>query len=207
MISTFRHTEPVASGYLIFNSETLPVNTDLSREATVVDTMAANGMMLRSGRVLGAAPPPPPPAAIPPGQLPPGLPAFNTLMGLPPAVRMTILETVFQGQPRMDLEDLLRPRDLASFCLVNQQLKAEATEAYFRVSLFDVTVLTSVHDVQFLRTSVNWGQPPTPNRPFLYTFQEFRRLVARAQPLSPSRASRSWGRASVLRVSVLVSFI
>lgn len=163
--------------------------------------MAANGMQLRSGRVLGLAPPPPPPippAPIPAGPLPPGLPALNTLMGFPLVIRMLILEAVFQGQPRMDLEDLLRPPDLGSLCLVSRQLKAEATEAFFRASSFEVTVLTAMQEAQFWRTRVNWGQPSPAL--FLYTIQEFRRRIARAQPLLPSRRSPSWGMATYYRM-------
>lgn len=163
--------------------------------------MAAHGMLLRSGRTLGLAPPPPPPpplAPIPGGPLPPGLPAPNTLMGAPLVIRMTILEAVFQGLPRMDLEDLLRPRDLGSLCLVSPQMKAEATEAFFRACSFEITVLTAMQEAQFWRTRVNWGQPSP--APFLYTIHEFRRRIARAQPLLPSRESPSWGMATYFRM-------
>ncbi|KAL2277617.1 hypothetical protein FJTKL_15362 [Diaporthe vaccinii] len=164
--------------------------------------MAARGMRLRSGRVLGLAPPPPPPpppAPIPPGPLPPGIPALNTLIGLPQALRMTILQAVFQGQPRTNLEDFLRPRDLGSLCLVNRQMKVEATEAYFRVTPFEITVLTAMQDVLFLEGAVDWGQQQVAG-PYLYTLQEYRRLVARAQLLWPSRASPSWGMATYFRM-------
>lgn len=164
-------------------------------------------MRLRSGRTLGLAPPappPPPPPPIPAGPLPPGIPALNTLTGLPLVIRMTILEAVFQGQPRMDLEDLLRPRDLGSLCLVNRQLKAEATEAFFTVSSFEVTILTAMQDIFLWYRQVNFGQHASFG-PFLWTLQEYRRRVARAQPLLPSRASQSWGAASYTRMSVFIS--
>lgn len=163
-------------------------------------------MQLRSGRVVGLAPPPGPalpPAAIPAGPLPPGLPALNTLIGLPLVLRTSILEGVFQGQPRMDLEDLLRPRDLGSLCLVNRQLKVEATDAFFRVSSFEVTVLTAMQDIWMWYEDIDWGQqPPLPR---FWTLQEFRRHVARAQPLLASRASPSWGRAVFYRALVSIS--
>ena len=170
--------------------------------------MAASGLRLRSGRVLGLAPPPPPPpppAPIPPGPVPPGVPALNTLTGLPLVLRQMILQAMFQGQPRMNLEDLGRPRDLGSLCLVNQQLKAEATEAFFRVSSFEVEVLTSIEDAFVLHQYINWGQPPQvlapPPLPWM-TLQAFRARVARAQLLRPSRRSQSWGNNGVVRMSV-----
>lgn len=103
---------------------------------------------------------------------------------------MAILQAVFQGQPRTNLEGLLRPRDLGSLCLVNRQMIVEATEAYFRVTPFEVTVLTAMQDVLFLEGAVDWGQQQVAG-PYLYTLQEYRRIVARAQPLWPSRASPS----------------
>lgn len=104
----------------------------------------------------------------------------------------------------MDLEDLLRPRDLGSLCLVNRQLKAEATEAFFTVSSFEVTILTAMQDIFLWYRQVNFGQHASFG-PFLWTLQEYRRRVARAQPLLPSRASQSWGAASYTRMSVFIS--
>lgn len=104
----------------------------------------------------------------------------------------------------MDLEDLRRPRDLGSLCLVNRQLKVEATEAFFTVSSFEVTILTAMQDIYLFYYGVNWGQHVSLG-PFLWTFQEYRRRVARAQPLLPSRASLSWGIASFFRLSVSTS--
>lgn len=114
---------------------------------------------------------------------------------------MAILQAVFQGQPRANLEGLLRPRDLGSLCLVNRQMKVEATEAYFRVTPFEITVLTAMQDVLFLEGAVDWGQQQVAG-PYLYTLQEYRRLVARAQLLWPSRASPSWGMATYFRMLV-----
>lgn len=166
--------------------------------------MAAHGMSLRSGRVLGLAPPPPPPPPpppIPPGPAPPGLPALNTLTGLPPVIRMAILNALFQGQPRMNLEDLLRPPDLGNLCLVNRQLKDEATEAFFRASQFEIRVPAAWANVYWMHKGMDWGQPPTVG-PFVFNLAEFRRRVARAQLLSPSRRSQSWGQNSIYRMSV-----
>lgn len=118
---------------------------------------------------------------------------------------MMILEAVFQGQPRVDLERLHRPWDLGNLCLVNRQMKVEATEAYFRVTPFEIKVLTAMQDVLFLQTAVNWGQPPPPlGGPYFFTLQEYRRHVRRAQPLWPSRASPSWGMSTYYRMSVSI---
>lgn len=166
--------------------------------------MAAHGMSLRSGRILGLAappPPPPPPPPIPAGPPPPGLPAPNTFTGLPPMIRMAILNALFQGRPRMNLEDLRRPPDLGNLCLVNRQLKDEATEAFFRASQFEIKVLAAWDNVWALHVGVNWGQHPAV-APINPSLAEFRRRVARAQLLSPSRRSRSWGSNSVYRTLV-----
>lgn len=109
----------------------------------------------------------------------------------------------------MNLEHLFRPQDLGNLCLVNQQLKLEATEAFFTVCSFEVTILTSVESADFIGRFVNWGQPPPQLIPgvgpavgFLYTLQDFRERVARAQLLSPSGRSLSWGNNSTMRMSV-----
>lgn len=165
-------------------------------------------MRLRSGRVLGLAPPPPqppPPAPIPPGPLPPGIPALNTLVGLPQVIRMAIIQGVFQGRPRTNLENHLRPWDLGNLCLVNSQFKAEATEAYFTVGTFEITILTAMQDVDTLHDMVDWGQPQQPEVQFIYTLREWRQAVRRAQLLWPSRRSRSRGAASYFRMSVSMS--
>lgn len=171
------------------------------------DTMASRRMRLRSGRLVGLPPPPPPAPAAPPPPIPPGPPAQNTLMGLPLPVRQAVLQAVFQGQPRMDLEDLLRPQDLGNLCLVNHQLKAEAEEAFFAVSSFEVTILTSIEDAWIVQENIDWGQQFTvqPAHPWNMTLQEYRYRVARAQRVWPSQRSVSWGRNAVIRVLVFTS--
>lgn len=166
-------------------------------------------MRLRSGRQIGVGPrppPPPPPPPIPPGPVPPGVPALNTLIGLPLVLRQMILHAVFQGQPRMELEDLSRPWELGCLCLVNQQLKVEATEAFFTVSSFEVTILTGIEDAFFvMHQQINWGQSPrVMNQAPWMTLQAYRRRVARAQLLRPSRRSLSWGDEGIARVLVLM---
>lgn len=165
-------------------------------------------MSLRSGRVLGVAPPPPPPPPpppIPPGPLPPGLPALNTLLGLPQALRMAILEAVFRGGPRYQLEGLRRPYQLTTLCLTNRMLRVEATEAYLRVTPFRVTIISAFPDFDWYLNSINWGQPlPTVGPPpvFTHTLADFRRRVRNAQILRPSRRSVTWGAQSRIRMSV-----
>lgn len=118
---------------------------------------------------------------------------------------MAILQGVFQGLPRTNLENHLRPWDLGNLCLVNSQFKAEATEAYFTVGTFEVTILTAMQDVEVLHQMVDWGQPLPPGNPAVYTLREWRQTVRRAQLLWPSRRSRSWGAASYFRMSVPMS--
>lgn len=164
--------------------------------------MAANGMSLRSGRIVGLPPAPPAPPAAPP--VVPA--ALNTLIGLPQVLRTAILQAVFQGQPRMDLEGLLRPGDLASLCSAgNHQLKYEATEAFFTVGRFEITVLTSMEDATWMRLNINYGQPGAYYSIPHYTLQQFRARVRRAQLLVPSQASLSWGRSTYFRMSVFIS--
>jgi hypothetical protein len=167
-------------------------------------------MGLRSGRVLGVAPippvpqpPAPPPPPIPPGPVPPGVPALNVLIGLPLHIRQNVLQWVFRGLPRMNLENLNRPRDLGNLCLVNRQLKFEATEAFFTACSFEVTVLTSVECADFMFRVISWGQQAPPGAPpFLYTLEQFRARVRHAQMLSPVGRSLSWGMNSTTRMSV-----
>lgn len=118
-------------------------------------------------------------------------------------IRMAILDAVFQGQPRRNLEDLLRPPDLGNLCLVNRQLKDEATEAFFRAGQFEIKVLASWFQTPAMHAVVNWGQQPTV--PFMMTLQELRRRVARARLLYPSLRSNSWGFTTVFRVLVSTS--
>lgn len=173
----------------------------------LVDAMASRRMRLRSGRIVGLPPPRPPVPPAPPPLIPPGPPAPNTLMGLPLPIRQAVLQAVFQGQPRMDLEDLLRPQDLGSLCLVNHQVKAEAEEAFFAVSSFEVTILTSVEDTWVLHQHINWGQTfSVPSvYPWAMSLEEFRHRVARAQLLWPSQRSSTWGRNAVIRTLVFIS--
>lgn len=171
-------------------------------------------MELRSGRVLGYAPPPPPlpppPAvAIPPAPIPPGpvlpAPAPNTLLGLPRPLRMAILDALFQGQPRAQIERHLRPDALSRLCLVNRMIKDEATEAYLRATPFQVTILSAFPDADFYHTWVNWGQGPPPvvwPGRYLHTINDFRRRVRQAQVLLPSARSLTYGDQSRIRMSV-----
>ncbi|KAL1858837.1 hypothetical protein Daus18300_009835 [Diaporthe australafricana] len=169
--------------------------------------MAANGMVLRSGRVVGAPFPPPPPPPVPPpppaGPLPLGLPMPFWLMGLPRNIREVILQSLFQGLPRVDLGGHQRPPILGSLCLASRTLKAEATEAYLRARPFSVTVLTAIQDHLFPLMRVNYGQniPVGPmGANYQYTWPQFRSAVRRAQQLYPYQMNPSWGWHSYVRI-------
>lgn len=191
-------------------------------------------MTLRSGRVLGSAPPPPPPPppspplppgrrgrsppspprdpaiGFPPVQHPPALvlpvpPPPNSLLGLPRPLRMAILDNLFQGQERVQVERHVRPSALARLCRVNRMLKDEATEAYLRATPFQVTILSAFPDFDFYHTWVNRGQGPPPAAPpgkYLYTMNNFRQRVADAQLLIPSLRSYTFGNQGRIRMSV-----
>lgn len=170
--------------------------------------MSTRGLRLRSGRVIGLAPqppPPPPPPPIPPGPVPPGAPALNTFIGLPPPIRMAIFESLFQEQPRVQFERHARPDVLLQLCLVNRMINAEATEAYLRMTPFQVTIVSAFPDFDFYYRLIDWGQgqpPPVLLGQFIYTLAEFRRRVRRAQQLHPARRSLSYGESGLFRMSV-----
>lgn len=173
--------------------------------------MSFHGMRLRNGRVIGLAPPGPaaPPLPIPPGAAPPGIPAPNTLQGLPRALRMAIFQALFQGQPRVDVEGHLRPVALESLCSVGSRMIAdEATEAYLRVTPFQVRIVSSFPDFSFYNRLINWGQAQAPPSlppfwgQFMYTIAEFRERVRNARVLIPSQRSYSYGAQARFRMSV-----
>lgn len=176
--------------------------------------MSRSSMRLRSGRVIESAPPPPPPApvvAVPPvpvapAPIPPGPPpAPGTLLGLPRPLRMAILDAIFQGQPRVQIERIVRPEALTRLCLVNHMLKDEATEAYLRAASFQVTILSAFPDFDFYHNWVNRGQGPPPAvipGRFMHTIEDFRQRVGRADTLLPSARTLTWGDQSRIRMLV-----
>lgn len=174
----------------------------------MISKMSTGGLRLRSGRVIGLAPPPPPPPPpppIPPGPVPPGVLALNTFIGLPRTIRMAIVEALFQGQPRVQVEGHTRPAALLQLCLVNRMINAEATEAYVRMTPFRVTILSAFPDFDFYYRLIDWGQgqpPPVLAGQFVYTLAEFRRRVRRAQLLHPSQRSQSFRAQGRIRMSV-----
>lgn len=118
---------------------------------------------------------------------------------------MAILEALFQGQPRVQVEGHTRPADLLQLCLVNHMINAEATEAYLRMTPFRVIVLSAFPDFDFYYRLIDWGQgqpPPVLAGQFAYTIADFRRRVRRAQLLHPSRRSQTFGAQGRIRMSV-----